>query len=231
MRIINLVQNNISNDINKIKYVNNLGYPRHKSNLSKKLNIDYWSMIAPPALNGENTTTSDLSRVIQLANNRTQSETNLVINVDKDPLVLFTPFLQKKELNFPAPIFKNLYAFLSEIITDLKYFYNRARPEQLANFYGLTIDVLRTKTHHTPSYPSGHTAYAALIAAILSDLYPGHSVYFWDMVDICANCRRLQGVHFQTDNQASIELVKKVYLPLKQFDYDFTSQYKVTHHE
>lgn len=228
MRIINIVQNHISSDINKIKYVNNLRYPRYKSNLSKKLNIDYWSMIEPPALNGEKTTTSDLTRIIQLANNRTQSETKLVISVDKDPLVLFTPFLQKKELIFPESIFKNLYAFLSEMTTDLKYFYNRARPAQLADFYGLTIDVLRTKTHHTPSYPSGHTTYASLIACILSDLYPDYASNFWNMVDICANCRILQGVHFDSDNQASIHLVKKVYKQLKTFDYDFSSKYKVT---
>lgn len=231
MSILDLVQQNISRDINHLKYVDNLRYPRHKSYLAKKLDIDYWSMIGPPPLNSEKSTTSDLTKVLRLSNNRTKSETKLVIDVDNDPLTVFEPLLNQYQLVFPKDVFKNLYIFLAEIISDIKYYYNRARPEQLAKFYGLHIDVLRTKTHLSPSYPSGHTAYASLIACILSDLYPEHTSHFWHTVDICANCRVLQGVHFHADNQASIELVKKVYIPLKTFDHYFLSKYRVTNHE
>lgn len=226
MKILNLLEKNILIDINKIKYIDHLRYPRHKSSLSRKLNIDYWSMINPPAMNSEKSTTTDLTNVIRLANGRTQSETDLVIKVDKDPFLIFAPLIEKHNLHFPESTFKNLYIFLSEIVTDIKYFYNRARPNQLAQFYGLNIDILVTNTHHTPSYPSGHTAYASLVACILSDLYPDHSRHFWDIVNICGNCRVLQGVHFMADNKASVELVKKVYLPLKNFNLNFSHFYQ-----
>ena len=44
----------------------------------------------------------------------------------------------------------------------LKYYFNRPRPEQIAPYYEYRINVMYTETHHTPSYPSGHTIYAEL---------------------------------------------------------------------
>lgn len=221
MNTLSFVQRYVSRDINKIQYVDNLRYEREKGNLSKKLQIDYWSMIDPPPLNSEKITTADLTNVIRLANGRTKSETSLVISVDEDPMTIFMPIINRYNMSFPEQVFKQLYTYLREIIRDIKYFYNRARPEQLANFYGLPLDIVRSKTHLSPSYPSGHTAYASLIASILSDIYPQYVRDLWGVVDICGQCRMLQGVHFNTDNQASIELVKKVYIPLKEFDSSF----------
>lgn len=225
MRLLSAVQEIISQkNINNIVYNKNLVFPKSKSNLSQKLGIDYWSMISDPPTNDSKATTNDLTTVIASANNRTKSETDLVFLVDKDPLKLFLPFLKENNIDFPYKKFDQLYIFLKEMIKDLKFFYNRARPLQLAKFYNVTLDVIHTKTHHTASYPSGHTAYAALAACVLQDLYPEHSDYYWAAVDKCGFGRVLQGVHYPGDNTASIGFVKRVYKALEDFDKKHFSQ-------
>lgn len=222
MKLLAAVQKIIlSKSINSIKYEDGLVFPYEKSSLSSKLNIDFWSMISDPPTNDSRETTSDLTKVIQLANNRIKKDIELVIATDKDPLILFDPLIKKNNLDFPYVEFREMYTFLKEMIKDLKFYYNRPRPYQLAKFYNQNIDVIHTKTHRTPSYPSGHTAYAALIASILSDKYPEYHDEFWNIVDQCGLGRIMQGVHFPGDNTASIEFVKRVYKPLKSFNTNF----------
>jgi hypothetical protein len=226
MKLLSAVQEIIlSKNINSIKYENGLMFPYSKSSLSKKLDIDYWSMIEAPPSNDSRETTSDLTRVIQLANNRIKKDIELVLVTDKNPLTLFEPIIKKYGLNFPHKEFAQLYTFLLEIIKDIKYFYNRARPYQLAKFYNQEIDVIHTDSHKTPSYPSGHTAYAALIASILSDKYPQYTDEFWEIVNICGLARSMQGVHYPGDNEASIKMIKRVYKPLRDFNSQFSQKH------
>lgn len=222
MKLISSIQQKISKSksIDDIVYIENLKTGL-KSNLSNKLNINYWNYIQEPLNNSNIKKTNDLTNVIKLANNRNSKETKLVYLVDDDPFKLFIPIIEKHSLVFPFLEFTQIYQFLHPIITDLKYFFNKPRPKQLANYYNLDINVIHTKTHKTPSYPSGHTAYASLIAAILTKKYPEYSNKFWDAVNLCGQARILQGVHFQEDNLASIEFVKKVYTPLYNFNLNF----------
>lgn len=210
-----------SKHINNICYYTDQRFVKEKSGLAQILGIDYWQYIPPPPLNNSKNTTSELTEVIRKANNRTQSETNLVITVDQEPLKLFDTLLSQYKLTFPNLLFDEMYIFLSAIIKDLKIYFNRARPAQLAEFYNTKIDILHTSTHHTPSYPSGHTAYASLIASILSDYYPQYKPKFWHIAKMCGEARVLQGVHYPLDNNASISLVQKVYLQLKALNTQF----------
>lgn len=213
-------------DINSIVY-SDLVFPKNKSNLSTKLDLDYWSAISEPPLNSSKKTTSDLTEVLQLANNRIQKEIDLVIMTDKDPIYLFKDYINSQNVQFPYNEFQQIYTFLREIILDLKYYYNRPRPRQLALFYKMDINVIKTDTHATPSYPSGHTGYAALIASILTDMYPQDEKIFWGIVDKCGLARMLQGVHFRGDNDASIALVKKIYKELKTINNNFNKNLKI----
>lgn len=219
MKLLSSVQEIIfKKNINDIVYNQNSLFTKPQSNLRQKLSIDYWSMINDPPDNDSKIARNDLTQVLSLANNRTKKEIELVFLVDKDPLLLFYPYLTANKLNFQYKKFINLYTFLFAMDRDLKAFYNRARPYQIADFYGVRLDTIFTKSHHSASYPSGHTAYASLAACVLSDDHPDHSDYFWSLVNKTGEARVLQGVHFPSDNEASISFVKKVYKPLREFD-------------
>jgi hypothetical protein len=222
LKILSAIQEIIINkSINDIVYQDDLVFKRYKSDLYKKLNINYWSAIPSPPLNNSKETTEEIKQILKLTQNRSDSDRNLVFTVDKDPLLLFSGIIQEYDLIFPYQEFNNLYTFLYTIVKDLKYFYNRARPYQLADFYHTPINVIRTETHHTPSYPSGHTAYAALATKLLTEKYPEHRIHFQEILDSCAKARVLQGIHYSSDNMASIILVDKVYKQLSEFNRNF----------
>jgi hypothetical protein len=69
----------------------------------------------------------------------------------------------------------------------------------------VTVNVLVTDTHHTAAYPSGHTVYSNLVANILKNLFPQINTKELDYIVLeTARARVLQGVHFPSDNKASI---------------------------
>ena len=130
----------------------------------------------------------------------------------------FKDFILNQKLKFPNSFFTAVYySSVIAIVDHLKYFYNRARPYQLADYYGIKINRTITKTHGTPAYPSGHTMYAALIAEILSDKYPEHTKQFAKLVDLCGKARELQGVHYPSDNAAAKQIIGTIYPELKQY--------------
>jgi hypothetical protein len=218
MKILSAVQEIILNkSINNIVYEENLSTYKKISKLAQEINIDYWKLIAPPPANDSSQTTQDLAVVIKYANNRKLSDINLVYSVDEEPLGLFLPIMTKYNLSFPQKEFDSMYDILYEIVMDIKCLHNRARPAQLAKYYGLELDIIHTKTHRTPSYPSGHMAYGCLVASILADKYPEHSTLFWEIADQCGMARVLQGVHFPGDNEAALKLVQQLYGPIKTY--------------
>ena len=94
---------------------------------------------------------------------------------------------------------------------NTKNYWNRPRPSQLSKLYGIEIEEIVTGTIDTASYPSGHTVYSKLVANILKKIYPQFAKNFDNIVDATAEARFKQGVHYPSDNKASIEFANYVY--------------------
>ena len=108
------------------------------------------------------------------------------------------------------------YNIIEPILMNVKFLWNRPRPAQLAKYYDLNIDVLVTDTHHTASYPSGHTVYSSLVSHIIEYYYPAiDKKKLYSLVKDTAKARILQGVHYPSDNDASIKLTKFLFYKLK----------------
>lgn len=180
--------------------------------------IDLFKVLEPPPKNSSQTTQDELKYLERITNNRSQQDLNLIHSVDDDPLNLFDDIIYKHNLNFPAKFFTAVYyTCVIAIVDHLKFFYNRPRPYQLAEFYAFNINRIITKTHKTPAYPSGHTMYSALISEILSDKYPQFTKEFNKITDVCGKGRELQGVHYPSDNEAAKKIVKVIYPELKKY--------------
>lgn len=180
------------------------------------LDID-WKKIIPRPPQNSSTQTAREMKVLQTATkSRTYKEIELIYMVDSEPLTLFYNFLENKNLSFPKNTFDEYYNILEQYIYALKSYFNRARPEQLAPYFNMELEILYTDTHNTPSYPSGHTMYAALAAHILSERYPDYEKKFFELAKYCALGRILQGVHFPSDNEASFEATKILYAAIKR---------------
>lgn len=224
MSLIENIQKALAEKLDKIdnvKYSPDFDYiSSHYASMSfpEVGSIDLFKIIEPPPKNSSQTTQDELRYLETITNNRSKQDIDLVYLVDDDPLHLFKDLIKQHDMLFPEKFFTAMYyTCVSAIIDHLKFFYNRARPFQIAEHYNIDINRIVTKTHKTPSYPSGHTMYAALAASILIDDYPEHKTKLESLVDKCGTARVLQGVHYPSDNEASKKIIKTIYPNIKSY--------------
>ena len=197
----------VKEQIANMKYTDN---PR-TWDVSDKITIAWDDVLPDPPTNDGEITKREILYVSELTKNRTNSQVDLIKLVDNEPTDLYHKTLRKLNLEFPEKIFDKSWNILKPIIKNLKHKHNRPRPYQLAEKYGIPINLLDSKTAQTPSYPSGHTAYAALGAYILAAKYPQFSEYFFDKVQTAGMARMLMGVHYPSDNEASMIITGAVW--------------------
>ena len=188
-------------DIDNIKYTTEIV---EDEQISQLINFDYKSILNSPAKNSSISTLEELIYISKITHNRKDKDIEFVNKIDKNPAALVIDFCKNKNIIFPKTDFNNLYKIIKPLILNTKYYFNRARPDQLAKIYGLTINVIETDTHHTPSYPSGHTVYARLAANLILKSNPEFQYELDLIVSKSAHARVLQGVHYPSDNKASI---------------------------
>ena len=188
-------------NIDNIKYATKIV---EDQKVSKLIDFDYKSILDNPTINSSGSTLKELIYISKIANNRDNKDIEFVHKIDKNAASLVMDFCDSKNIIFPKEDFDNLYNIIKPLILNTKYYFNRARPYQLAKLYGLTIDVIETDTHQTPSYPSGHTVYARLAGNLVSNSHPEFKYELDQIVNKSGYARVLQGVHYPSDNTASI---------------------------
>ena len=211
--LISQIQNNLALD--KIKFLPNFEYqssPYASVKFPEIGNIDLFNIIDEPPKNSSIATKKELEHIHELTKSRSKEDKDLIYLADEDPILLFYPLIKELNLKFDKQLFRSAYYHcLIAIIDHLKHFYNRARPIQIAEKLDIPIDVIVTSTHHTPSYPSGHTMYAAFIGELLKKDYPEHTNKIDQLVRKTGYARVLQGVHYPSDNIAAIKIVNKIF--------------------
>jgi hypothetical protein len=196
-------------ELSKLVYTDN----NRQRDVSDLVNFDYKKILDPPPKSASYETYKELIFVVKEANNRSNADLDLVYGHDKDMDQYFIKITGKE--NYPKEYIDTFYKAVEPVLQNTKAHFNRPRPHQVAPFYDIILDRIVTDTIHTPSYPSGHTFYSRLVSNILSDMYPEHTKMFYDVVIDTAMARVKQGVHFPTDNRASITLADYVYGKLK----------------
>ena len=209
MSLINKIAAIVDNKVplKDLKYTKDFVYEEGKG----ILDIEWKNILPDPPANDSATTKKELDLVIQAAVNKSNKALDLIYKVDDDPLHLFYDFLDAKDLKYNRYLFEEYYNILESYIYALKYHYNRPRPDQIAPYYNQEVKVVYTTTHQTPAYPSGHTAYAALAAHMLSKKFPEYKKEFFDLAEQAGTARILQGVHYPSDNVAGMTLAKVIF--------------------
>lgn len=218
MRNILELDKAVVESIDNIKYSTDKDFEYWKKNpypIIAGLDIDWKNIIANPPPNRSEQTKDELRRVQLMSSNLTPEEVKLVYEVDKDPGLLFVSTLQEKNLPYPKEEIETYWSVVYPIVMNLKWFYNRPRPYQLGPKYGMEIKYIRTETHHTPAYPSGHASYGHLVSLVLSEKYPEYAKDFKTFSDQTGEARVLQGVHYPSDNDAAVKLTNIIWRDLK----------------
>ena len=220
MKIIHEVDKQLHQSIEDIRYSDTKTDEQKPSFLMSKEEIQ--KILPKPPSNLSKSTYEDLIELSKLTKDRTKNEEKFILSVDDKVENAFRPFLDKLNLEFPN-LFGRNESFFRDLARDIeivKYYYNRPRPEQLADKYGLKINVIKTESIETPSYPSGHSVYAYLLEKILSDMYPIHAQSFAKIAESVGMARKMQGVHFDSDVQAAKLLVNKTYHKIQKMIID-----------
>jgi hypothetical protein len=99
---------------------------------------------------------------------------------------------------------------IKNLIYKLKYFYQRPRPYQLAQYYKLKLFPYKSFSSHSPSYPSGHTIEAYVILNVIADKHPNQYQFCREMIEDVEYSRLYLGLHFPTDNDFAKEVAKEI---------------------
>lgn len=197
--------------------IENLGYDTVfvEYPVSPIVDFDYRKILPPPPQNTSSGVVNELNIVSKATLNRTEKQINLIYSIDQELDRPFILLLKKYNLAYPQKYIDTFYDITRPILMNTKSYWNRARPIQLAKLLNIPIDTIITDTIHSASYPSGHTVYSSLVANILKDYYPQISIIeIESLVTQTAEARVAQGVHYPSDNKASIKFSNYVFQKL-----------------
>lgn len=202
------IDNTLKQIIDTLRYAEK---PAKQKKVSNKITIGWEHVLPEPPDNTSDFTKNELLFMSELTDNLNSNQIDLVKLVDDDPNHLFEPIISKYNLSSHKSQFKRAWSLAEPIIMNLKWKWNRPRPYQLTSFYNIPIKVIESDTHHTPSYPSGHTAWAAMMGYILAQHYPEYSSEIFGKISLAGEARVLQGVHFPSDNDASMVITGAIW--------------------
>lgn len=86
------------------------------------------------------------------------------------------------------------------LICRLKFKFQRPRPSQLAYYKKLKLFPYGSFTANSPSYPSAHTAYTAVVLNVIANHHPIVRDFCKDLIDDVAYSRLYLGLNYPTDN-------------------------------
>ena len=124
-------------------------------------------------------------------------------------------FKETAEKNNIKDYDKNIAAKLikesAPVILELKKYHNRKRPYELDK----DLKAVKMKSMNTPSYPSGHSAQAILIASALKDKY-GKGPAFMQTAKNISDSRNVARAHYKSDSVNGTKLGKQLYKHTKK---------------
>lgn len=99
---------------------------------------------------------------------------------------------------------------IQNLIFKIKFYHQRPRPYQLAQYYKLKIFPYKSYSAHTPSYPSGHIIQASVILNVLGNKYPTEYNYCKELIEDIGYSRVFLGHHYPSDNDGGREIAKAI---------------------
>jgi len=131
------------------------------------------------------------------------------LNYDKALLAYINTMLEVEGIK-ENDLIKQIMGDISPLIIKLKYYFQRPRPYQLANYYKLSLFPMRSTSGLTPSYPSGHTIQSIVILTIIGNKHPNIYQYCSRLWEDVAQSRVSIGVHYPSDNHFSYHVAQEI---------------------
>ena len=183
--------------------------PKHKKRFTRPTPSFHENLVMPkyqPPSNDSSTTLDEVKYLSSIKPNK-----NAVLKFDKVKET-FKPYAE--ELGIYEYI-KKIEHESVKFIMKLKYEYNRPRPFQVAEFYGIDLNGTQTNSMKTPSFPSGHAIQGYLIADILSKHNPSNTELYQQLGEDIAHSRIIGKAHYPSDKKYGKKIAKALFKGLK----------------
>ena len=118
----------------------------------------------------------------------------------------FISLMEKNNVSISKEYVKKVLKQSTKFIMEMKYHYNRPRPYQIAEVYGIDLNGTELDSMKTPSYPSGHAIQGYLVAKLLSKVDSKNSKEYIDMGEKIANSRIIGKAHYPSDKKFGKEV-------------------------
>jgi hypothetical protein len=98
---------------------------------------------------------------------------------------------------------KDIVKDIQSLIFRLKYYNQRPRPKQLAQYYKLKLFPYKSFSASTPSFPCGHCLESFVILNVIGNKNPTEYQFCKELIDDIANSRVYLGHHYPSDNEGA----------------------------
>ena len=201
-------------DLNQVTYGNPT--KEHKEFLEKnslvddlflKFKDDYFP------LNDSELVKDELNDIVDYINSISDEENKAFLTrykaYDRSLIQVITTTFKQKGIDVES-LCEDIIIDIKNLLYKLKYFYQRPRPYQLAQYFKLKLFPYNSFSSSTPSDPSGHTLEAYVILNVIADKHPNQYQFCREMIDDVAYSRLYLGLHYSSDNDFAKEVAKEI---------------------
>lgn len=201
------------------KWLNEMGYGHPCYDTTEKLSvlvsggIDLMPVtkLPKPPENISRETYNELKYLYELQEEEREFMEALIIKADRNPMSLFFEKCAEYQIEAYQDEVEQIKNLWGAITSELKMKYNRARPYQLAPYYGIGLFPMQSISAWSGAYPSGHTVQAEAVARFYSDRYPELADEFKKVAKAISHTRLVGGFHYPSDVLAGEELVEQLW--------------------
>jgi hypothetical protein len=179
--------------------------------------------------NGSRVTINELNEVLEYVNETKDDSERLTTYRIYDQSVAATYKRNIKALDLQEEekdenqlniVINDVFEDINYLIYNLKYYFQRPRPYQLAKFYNQSLFPIDSYTSNSPSYPSAHAIQADILSYIFGNWYPKHYPFFLDLSAEIGKSRLYMGLNYQSDLDFSYFISEMI-----KTDKSFLSKY------
>jgi acid phosphatase (class A) len=163
--------------------------------------VDLDHLLAPPPALGSPEETKDLAAVVEAEKDR---DATAAVEAEEDHARtvfrfadVMGPNFTPQNLPFATKFFQQVYSDQNKVVKATKAYFARPRP--------FVVDANLTPMVYpkpTPSYPSGHTTFAYVMAILLANMVPEKAIPIFNRAADYGYNRVVAGAHFPTDVEA-----------------------------
>jgi len=186
-------------DLNDMKYSDEVK-PKHQKKIDMETTLIADEMRIPRKPFPENSSKETRNELQWLCDYNDGVVDETFVKDGDDVEKVFENYCKDNDLEYNKEYYKQIIKESGKTILSLKYYYNRPRPKQLADYYGMEeFKDVELSSMKTPSYPSGHSTQGHLFAELLGREYPNHYDNFKQLADFISKSRLMARAHYPSD--------------------------------